>query len=688
MFARDFAKRCLFVVLRAGFRFIPMPTATRDRLRQRFLERHAGLMPSGPRGQASANRSARRPLLHAGGRAIGYREPHSAPLPDPLPATLVAFYLPQFHPIPENDHWWGDGFTEWRNVTRALPQFEGHAQPRLPGALGFYDLRLPDAMRQQMALAREHGIGAFCSYFYWFGGKTLLEQPLQQWLVDTSLDLPLCLCWANENWSRRWDGRGDQVLIAQQHSPEDDLAFISHIAPYLRDTRYLRTGGKPLLLVYRPGLLPDPAATAATWRRWCATNGLGEIHLAYVQSFDNIDPRSIGFDSAVAFPPNNTSLQPITARQRLINPEFRGDVLDWRELASEALTRADPDYPLHPCVNPGWDNEPRRSGAGRVFVHASPRGYCGWLRHAIAAARRREPGNTSPLVFINAWNEWAEGAVLEPDMRLGHAWLHATRAALSTPTLASTRPCAVIHAWYPEVLGELLDALRASTLDWRLVVTTAPECAAAVRSVLDSSGLAHELVVIENRGRDILPFLHVADHLLDEGVDAVLKLHTKRSTHRADGKDWRQELVTRLLAPERAPRLAAAFDTDPSLGMIAAEGHIQPLGHYLGANRETLDYLAVRIGMDAPCDSDEFVAGSMLWVRLAALRPLLDAQLEIQAFESEHGQIDGTLAHAVERLFASTARHAGFHVADAATLCGEPQVRRDYPYAKRDLPRV
>jgi lipopolysaccharide biosynthesis protein len=681
-------RRCLFLALRAGFRALPLTTATRDRLRQRFLERHAELVPAEPRGRMPRGASSRRPSLHSGGRTVGYREARTAPLPDPLPATLVAFYLPQFHPIPENDAWWGEGFTEWRNVTRALPQFEGHAQPRLPGALGFYDLRLPDVMRRQMALAREHGISAFCSYFYWFAGQTLLEQPLRQWLEDAALDLPLCLCWANENWSRRWDGRADQVLIAQHHSPEDDLAFIAHVAAYLRDPRYLRVNGKPLLLVYRPGLLPDPAATAARWRQWCMTHGIGEIHLAYVQSFDNTPPDDMGFDSAAAFPPNNTSLSPITARQRLLNPDFCGEVRDWRELAREATTRPEPAYPWHPGVNPGWDNEPRRSGTGRVFVHASPRGYRDWLRHAIATARRREPEVPAPLVFINAWNEWAEGAVLEPDMRSGHAWLQATRAALCAPAPASPRPCAVIHAWYPEVLGELLDALRASTLEWRLVVTTAPEHETAMRTVLDNNGLAYELEVLENRGRDILPFLHVADRLLDEGVQIVLKLHTKRSTHREDGEAWRRELVERLLAPGRAPRLATAFDRDPALGLIAAEGHIQPLGHYLGANRDTLDYLAVRLGIDTRYISDDaaFVAGSMFWARLPALRPLLDALLEHQEFEQELGQVDGTLSHAIERMIAPAARYAGFQMKDAATLCGETHVARGYPYAQRDAP--
>ncbi|MEO8748002.1 MAG: glycoside hydrolase family 99-like domain-containing protein, partial [Rhodanobacter sp.] len=642
---RELIKRSLFVSLRAAFRLAPISSATRGRLRQRFVERHGKLVPSGPRGRSDAAAAReRRPRVRAADPAIGYSSYRTEALPAPLPATVVAFYLPQFHPIPENDAWWGAGFTEWHNVTRALPQFEGHVQPRLPGTLGFYDLRDNAAMREQMRLARDYGVGAFCSYFYWFAGKILLEAPLRQWLADPTLDLPLCLCWANENWSRRWDGRADDTLIGQQHNADDDLTFIAYVSRYLADPRYLRVDGKPLLLVYRPGLLPDAAATAARWRAWCRTHGLGELHLAYVQSFDRMDPCSIGFDAAIAFPPNNTSLSPITARHSLLNPDFRGDIYDWRELARQAMTATEPAYPQYPCVNPGWDNEPRRSGRGRIFAHASPRGYRDWLQHALIASARRFP--RQPLVFVNAWNEWAEGAVLEPDTRLGHAWLDATRQALQPPHQADPRPCAVLHVWYPELLDEFVAALRASSVDWRLIITTAHAHEQAVRTRCTELELDAEINVFENRGRDVLPFLHVANRLLDENVDIVLKLHTKRSTHRDDGDSWRRDLLAKLLSPQRAARVLAAFADNHELGLVAAEGHVQPLSFYWGANRDAVAYLTTRMGIGPACmESDRFIAGSMFWVRLQALRPLLDAHLEPAEFEPEQGQLDGTFAH-------------------------------------------
>ncbi|KAF1708899.1 hypothetical protein CSC70_12445 [Pseudoxanthomonas kalamensis DSM 18571] len=655
----------LFYLLRFGFRLLPVSEARRDQLRQSFLERFSGLVPPPAAGILPDHGTQQhRPRIRSDEPALGYIGHTPGSLPDTIPATLVAFYLPQFHPIPENDEWWGKSFTEWRNVTRALPQFEGHAQPRLPADLGYYDLRIPDVLREQMCLARKYGIGAFCMYFYWFGGKTLLEMPARQWLEDASLDFPICLCWANEKWTRSWDGRSSDILIDQQHNPDDDIAFIAHIADYLRDPRYLRMEGRPLLLLYRPGLLPDAKATASRWRKWCLDNGVGEIHLAYVQSFERPTPANIGFDSAVEFPPNLSTPPDITSKQALLNPEFKGQVLDWRALANEMREKSMPDYSLFPGVNCGWDNEPRRPGAGRIYQHASPYGYRDWLHDTVHKRLAAVP-EAQRLVFINAWNEWAEGAVLEPDARLGHAWLEATRQALhaNPPVSADPRPCAVVHVWYPELLEEIHQALQQSGIDWRLVVTTSHERKAEVMAKLAELGVDAETEAMENRGRDILPFLRVAYRLLDEGTDIVLKLHTKKSPHRKDGDTWRRELISSLLQPGRAHAILDAFSTDPELGLVAPEGQLQPLSYFWGANAANVHHLMNRIGIDLAADA-EFIAGSMYWLRLRALRPLLDVHIEDWEFEDESGQLDGTMAHAVERLINATIATAGMHIRD------------------------
>lgn len=680
-------RNSIFLLLRNAFRALPLSEGQRDRLRAKLMKAYVRLAPPLPTGHIPVGDAATtlRAYRRADEPAIGHVAYRGSALPSPLSANLIAFYLPQFHTFPENDAWWGKGFTEWRNVTRALPQFEGHVQPRLPADLGFYDLRNPQVMRDQSQLAHEYGISAFCFYFYWFAGRTLMEQPLRQWLADDSIDLSFCLCWANESWARRWDGRDEDILMQQQHSAEDDIAFITHIAPYLRDRRALKVDGKPMMLIYRPGLLPDPNATARRWRDWCSENGIGEIHLAYVQSFERPDPREIGFDAAVEFPPNMSNPKQISADQWLINPDFRGDVRDWRELATQVAQRALPDYPLYPGVNPGWDNEARRSGNGRIYLHASPRGYRDWLRRTIHE-RLADVSSHNRFIFINAWNEWAEGAVLEPDARLGHAWLEATRTALCPqPPPSPIRPCAVIHAWYPEILGEILEALQATKLTWRLLVTTDPSHELEVQSICSKFGAEAEIHVFPNHGRDILPFLHVANDLLEQGEQLILKLHTKRSIHREDGGQWRKELTERLIAPERASAILRSFQSEPALGLVAPEGHVHPLSFYWGANKNKVLSLLAQFGLRAPeVDVDTFVSGSMFWVRTEALRPILDTHLAASMFESEQGQVDGTLAHAIERTFSLAVRDAGYRQTTAAELLGIPfDSCAPYAYAER-----
>lgn len=681
----------LFYALRSFFRVVPAKQNSRDAMRSWFLDRFPSVRPNVARGEFGAT-AEHRPRKHSGGRALGYVERRDEPLPDPLPATLVAFYLPQFHVIPENDQWWGKGFTEWRNVARALPQFEGHAQPRLPGQLGFYDLSNPQVMRDQAELAKAYGIGAFCFYYYWFSGKTLLEAPIRQWLGDPSITLPFCLCWANESWSRRWDGRPTDILIAQDHSPEDDLAFIANIACYLGDPRYLRVDNKPLLLVYRPHLLPDAAATADRWRAWCRTNGIGEIYIAYVQSFERPNPADIGFDAAVEFPPNLSVPTDVTARQRLINPHYRGQTHDWRELASDYSARRMPGYPLFPGVNCGWDNEPRRPGQGRSFLHTSPRGYRDWLQSTIL---KRLPlaEHSHGLIFINAWNEWAEGAVLEPDSRLGCAWLQATRDALHASTCSIktipepvTSICIVIHAWYLEPLREILETISTCDLGARLVITTTFEKQAEVRRLLAIIGTEAQILVSENRGRDILPFLRVAYALADDGTAIILKLHTKKSVHAHDGDAWRRSMIETLLNPVDVTRIISSFESNPKLGLIAPGNHLLPVEDYIGANARGVDYLRRRLGfVGVGNDSAEFPSGSMYWVRPDALRTILDAHLDESEFEPEAGQTDGTLAHAVERIIAHAVQQRGYDVVRWPTNQAGNQLPpgAPYPFARR-----
>jgi O-antigen biosynthesis protein len=342
----------------------------------------------------------------------------------------IAFYLPQFHPIPENDRWWGKGFTEWTNVTKALPQYTGHYQPHLPDELGFYDLRLPEIQKRQIELARHYGIFGFCFHYYWFNGKRLLYKPLDQFLEDTESDFPFCICWANENWTRRWDGMDHEVLISQVHSWENDIEFIKDIEHILRDSRYIRINGKPLLIVYRAGLLPDAKATTQRWRDYCKAAGIGDICLVAALAFGCEDPEIYGFDAAVEFPPHTmNTCNIITEKMKIFNPQFSGHIYDYEDFVKSKKYRTEYAYPCFRTVSPGWDNTARRQNNASVFHGANPDLYKEWLLDVARITKETHPPEEQ-IVFINAWNEWAEGTHLEPDRKFGYGYLQATADAI------------------------------------------------------------------------------------------------------------------------------------------------------------------------------------------------------------------------------------------------------------------
>jgi lipopolysaccharide biosynthesis protein len=353
---------------------------------------------------------------------------------------LIAFYLPQYHPIPENDAWWGRGFTEWTNVVKARPLFRGHYQPQLPADLGFYDLRLPEARQAQADLARAYGVHGFCYYHYWFHGRRLLERPFDEVLRSGAPDLPFCLCWANEAWTRSWDGRHGQVLVEQRYDEQDDLQHIRWLAEAFRDRRYIRVGDRPLFLVYRAGRLPDPRRTAEIWRAEARRLGIGELYLCRVESIggESGDPAAIGFDAAVDFQPDWHHLGRPQRRGPLRRALWKAGLLrsafqlhrvyDYAAVVERMLRRPAPPYRRFPCVAPGWDNTPRRAADAAIFANATPERYERWLAAVIERFQPRDPNEI--LIFVNAWNEWAEGNHLEPCQRWGRAYLEATRRAL------------------------------------------------------------------------------------------------------------------------------------------------------------------------------------------------------------------------------------------------------------------
>lgn len=356
-------------------------------------------------------------------------------------ARLIAFYLPQFHPIPENDAWWGKGFTEWTNVAKAKPLFRGHYQPHIPADLGFYDLRLPEVRQAQAEMAREYGIHGFCYYHYWFHGKQLLERPFREVLESGQPDFPFCLCWANESWTRTWDGKESNVLVQQTYSEQDDLSHIQALLPALLDPRYIRLGGKPLLLVYRATQLPNPRRTAQIWREEAVRAGLEGLCLCRVESLldERADPSTLGFDAAVEFQPDWAVLDKhlrkgffwrVLTKLGVSSAAFQPYyVCDYQDLVTLSLQKPVPSYKRFPCVTPMWDNSTRRKSRALILTNSSPLLYEKWL--ALVLQRVMQDDSKHKYVFINAWNEWGEGNHLEPDLRHKRSYLESTLRALN-----------------------------------------------------------------------------------------------------------------------------------------------------------------------------------------------------------------------------------------------------------------
>lgn len=349
-------------------------------------------------------------------------------------ARAIPFYLPQFHPFAENDLWWGEGFTEWSNVTSARPVFRGHAQPLLPSVLGFYDLRSSEVRRAQYELAHDAGVEGFMYYYYWFAGRRLMREPLDA-LVASGDEHPFCIMWANENWSRRWDGSDSDILISQDYDEVPAERFIEDVAPLLRDPRYIRVDGRPLLAIYKITQIPNFERVIRAWRQWARDAGIGELLIltgdvgSVMEGLDG-DPREHGLDGSFEFPPHNTHWVLDDLRRRDIDARFRGRIMRYASTvdAAEVGLR----FPLRDGRNPGvmvgFDNTARRQWQPDIWFGANPYTFRRWLDLTASALATRP--QSERIIFINAWNEWAESAVLEPTARYGRAMVGAVRSAL------------------------------------------------------------------------------------------------------------------------------------------------------------------------------------------------------------------------------------------------------------------
>jgi lipopolysaccharide biosynthesis protein len=601
---------------------------------------------------------------------------------------LIAYYLPQFHIIPENEEAWGRGFTEWTNVTRSLPQFAGHYQPHLPGDLGFYDLSNEEVLDRQISLARKYGISGFCLHYYWFRGKRLLEMPLATLYRRKDLDIGFCLCWANETWSRRWDGSEDEVIIPQIHTPESDRRFIEDAVRYMDDPRYITIDSRPVLVVYRSELLADPARTIEYWRSVALKSVGKDLFLLRAMTFK---PTTLvpGFDASVQFPPHHLNADDTSASQLPFSPGFSGRIYDYPALLSTVKRQFhEYDFPVVPAVMTGWDNTPRCGSAGMCYHESTPAHYAAWLAEAAYFAKQKPVGGSS-YVFINAWNEWAEGAHLEPDQRFGHAYLRATVEALRpyceaeapspAPLPIATIPAAsaaqkadtalVIHASCPDALHAMLDGMDHLN-EKDLFISIGEGRERELMPAIARLAPRVNIFIFADKGRDARPFLYILERILDHGYRYFVKVRAER---RQGCENDGAPAMVKLFG---APILREFFVEHPRIGLLAPAGQVRSGTRDMGSsgNWAWLTRLCRELNLALPREFS-FAGNNVYAGRVDALERLAQVNRLGDRFEEELGQSDGTLAHALGRLVGVLLADQRWSVGEVSLVDGRIELR-------------
>jgi lipopolysaccharide biosynthesis protein len=593
---------------------------------------------------------------------------------DPIskPFRTLAYYLPQYHPFEENDRFWGKGFTEWTNVAKAQPLFLGHYQPHYPVHLGYYDLRVVDNIAEQARLARQYSVDGFAIYMYWFNGRFVMDGPLRALLSNKHINISYCLLWANENWTRRWDGAENDVLLAQNHSLADSAKMLQQIMPFFDDKRYVRVNSSPVFMVYRPHVIPNIKETANMWRQLARENGHGGLYLIASQSFGLRDPGAVGFEAAAQFPPHHGSSKypwhEIKDRLPGLNSSFSGKIYSYAQHIPGLYVEDWPStYTTYGCSMMSWDNTARRGNKAQVYYEFTLRHFHRWNKlNGLRALANPHLPRDARFTFINAWNEWAEGTHLEPDRRYGFGYLRAVYEAnkdfndvadfTHTVLLKQHDPrvhghakqyCAIVHAYYMNATVDVLTRLSFFEQKADIYVSTDTiDKAQLVKRHLPSAIVS----LHENRGRDILPFVETLSTILPLNYTACVKLHSKETIY-LPKNTIRNELLDSLLpTPDiLEARILQRFQGDTTLGALVPSDYKTPFTHI---NMKYSCRAVVDLWHDIAFQPDTswqyvFAAGTMFWLRPAAF--VWVKQLKSYNFPDECGHIDGTVAHAIER---------------------------------------
>lgn len=598
----------------------------------------------------------------------------------------IAFYLPQFHTFKENDQWWGKGFTEWTNTKKSIPRFKNHYQPREPhDDIGYYSLDNSATIKKQVNLAKQHGIHGFCFYYYWFSGKQLMNKPIDIFLDNKDIDFPFCLCWANENWTRTWDGLNKNILIEQKYKKNDPENFIKSIRKYIQDSRYIKINGNPVIMVYAPNSIPNFETVVNRWRDTAKQIGIGDLTIISKSAiFGDQALNSAFIDGQFDFAPTGCNFSNSVIEQ---NDEHH--IFDYSALVEDYIHKKFyyhhfPVKPFYYSCTLGWDNSARRKNGYTVLTNYNPKSFYDWLDLIINETKRRFPPDER-FIFINAWNEWAEGTYLEPDKKYGYTNINTASKAIyglpfeqndktivldqSIPNLnnSSDKIAVQVHVFYLDVFNELIDNLAKIPYDFDLFISTNDDKKKEkISKLLSASKIKCKKIkidVFDNIGRDIYPFLAQLSKIYKH-YDIIGHFHTKKTLTQFYGDMWRNHLYNNLLgSTSNIKKIFSLFNQDPKIGIIAPTCfYVVRDGMCLHTNIKDINSILNKCRLHPVDKTDKFFfpVGTMFWARTSSVENIFALNFKASDFPNEEGQVDGTIAHALERLFGIIPEQKGY----------------------------
>ena len=592
---------------------------------------------------------------------------------------VIALYLPQFHTIKENDKWWGKGFTEWVNVKKSIPLYKGHHQPRIPGDkkdyLGYYELINPNVIKKQVELAKSHGIYGFGIYYYWFSGKRLLEKPLDIFLNNKDIKFPFLLIWANENWTKKWDGKDDEILIKQEYKEKDPEKFIKDIKKYLIDPRYIKINNKSVLGIYEPYKIPKLNETISILRKKSKEYQIGELFILVTINENKriFLEKNFLFDAAYEFPPRIPLGE---FKVKFKNTFIYSELIYKNKFFNINNISYTNEYPIFRGSMLEWDNCPRRNDCF-IFDYYSPEQFY-ILNKIIIEWTNKYYNKTNKYIFINAWNEWGEGTYLEPDEKYGYASINSLSKALfnlkfmqnyNLGNLNEKIKIAIqVHLFYEELIIDILNKTNNIPCKFDLYIsifnkTIKEKIETFIKK--NSKANKYEVKLFPNKGRDILPLLIQLKNVI-KNYKYFCHIHTKKSLHIILGEEWRNYLYNNLLGNnEIISEILTEFENNEKLGFIYPEPYYKILNIFgmqkYDSNYKYMNFIIKKLFFKYIISNNyfEYPIGNMFWAKVNAVYQIFN--FNKRYFPKEKGQLNLTIMHAIERLWLFIVKINGYY---------------------------